>query len=147
MNVKVSIVSSDLVQKTEYTTVDGGFKFTELAPGNYTLQFERADYRPMIVGHVVVTDGDSPTRNYTMTPLRHGFSGFLFGFDMSHSMMFLALCLTILILGVAVYLRARTFQAPGNAPAIYDEGESEGEIATEEEEPTSEAGGSDEGES
>ena len=147
MNVKVSIVSSDLVQKTEYTTVDGGFKFTELAPGNYTLQFERTDYRPMIVGHVVVTDGDTPTRNYTMTPLRHGFSGFLFGFDMSHSMMFLALCLTILILGVAVYLRARTFQAPGNAPAIYDEGENEGEVTPEEEGPISEAGGSDEGES
>lgn len=146
MNAKVSIVSSDLEEKIEYTTVDGGFKFTGLIPGNYTLQFERVDYRPMIVGHVEVTEGNSPTRNYTMTPLRHGFSGFLFGFDMPHSMMFLALCLTIIILGVAVYLRARTFQAPGNAPAIYDEGETEGEVANEDEEPRDEAGGSEEGE-
>jgi hypothetical protein len=146
MNAKVSIVSSDLEQKTEYTTVDGGFKFTGLTPGNYTLQFERVDYRPMIVGHVEVTEGNSPTRNYTMTPLRHGFSGFLFGFDMPHSMMFLALCLTIIILGVAVYLRARTFQAPGNAPAIYDEGENEGEVAHEDEEPSDEAGGAEGGE-
>lgn len=59
-----------------------------------------------------------------MSPLRTGVGeGFIFGFDMAHSMMILALFLTIVILAVAVYLRIRTFQAPETAPAVYDEAE------------------------
>jgi hypothetical protein len=32
-----------------------------------------------------------------------------------------------MILAVAVYLRIRTFQAPENAPAVYDQAEEEAE--------------------
>jgi hypothetical protein len=44
---------------------------------------------------------------------------------MAHSMMILALFLTIIMLAIAVYLRIRTFQAPESAPAVYDQAEEE----------------------
>jgi uncharacterized membrane protein YvbJ len=44
---------------------------------------------------------------------------------MAHSMMILALFLTIVILAMAVYLRIRSFQAPETAPAVYDQAEEE----------------------
>jgi len=37
----------------------------------------------------------------------------------------MALCLTIIIFALAVYLRHRSFETPESAPAIYDQAEEE----------------------
>ena len=121
VDVKVTLVTTNITQNSTSTNILGEFAFTGLLPGNYTVLFERADYRPMQVSDIAVTNDSTSSRQFLMTPLRHGFSGFIFGFDMPHSMMILGLFLTIAILAVAVYLRIRTFQAPGSAPAVYDE--------------------------
>jgi hypothetical protein len=121
VDVKVTLVTTNITQNSTSTNILGEFAFTGLLPGNYTVLFERADYRPMQVSDISVTNDSTSSRQFLMTPLRHGFSGFIFGFDMPHSMMILGLFLTIAILAVAVYLRIRTFQAPGSAPAVYDE--------------------------
>jgi len=121
VDVKVTLVTTNITQNSTSTNILGEFAFTGLLPGNYTVLFELANYRPMQVSGITVTNGSTPSRQFLMTPLRHGFSGFIFGFDMPHSMMILGLFLTIVILAVAVYLRIRTFQAPGSAPAVYDD--------------------------
>ncbi len=125
VDVKVTLVTTNVTQNSTSTNILGEFAFTGLTPGNYTLLFESADYRPIEYSGIAVSNDSSPIRQFLMTPLRHGFSGFIFGFDMAHSMMILGLFLTIAILGVAVYLRIRTIQVPGNAPAIYDDVEEE----------------------
>jgi hypothetical protein len=121
VDVKVTLVTTNITQNSTSTNILGEFAFTGLMPGNYTVLFELANYRPMQVSGITVTNGTTPTHQFSMTPLRHGFSGFIFGFDMPHSMMILGLFLTIAILAIAVYLRIRTFQTPGSAPAIYDD--------------------------
>ncbi len=125
VDVKVTLVSTNVTQNSTSTNIHGEFAFTGLTPGNYTLLFEHADYRPTEYSGITVTNETGAARQFLMTPLRHGFSGFIFGFDMAHSMMILGLFLTIAILGVAVYLRIRTIQVPGNAPAVYDDVEDE----------------------
>ncbi|MBU1914700.1 MAG: carboxypeptidase-like regulatory domain-containing protein, partial [Candidatus Thermoplasmatota archaeon] len=109
-----------------YTNVNGEFVFPGLIEGNYTVQFEKEGYRPLEIGHLEVRENDTTNHRFLMNPLKRGVGeGFIFGFDMAHSMMILALFLTIVILAVAVYLRIRTFQAPESAPAVYDEAEEE----------------------
>jgi hypothetical protein len=125
VEVKVTLVTTNVTQYSTSTNSMGEFAFTGLAPGNYTVLFELANYRPLQQSGITVKNDNTTTYQFTMTPLRHGFSGFIFGFDMPHSMMILGLFLTIAILAVAVYLRIRTFQAPGNAPAIYDQADEE----------------------
>jgi hypothetical protein len=122
-NVAVTIFISGTQQRTELTDPFGQFGFTELAAGNYTLQFEVSGYRPMEVRNVAVKENGTTNVTFYMEPLRKGFEGFIFGFDLAHSMMILALFITIMILAVAVYLRYRTFQTPESAPAVYDQEE------------------------
>ncbi len=121
-NIKVTLIISEAPQNSTITNVNGEFAFTGLSVGNYTLHFEGIGYRPMQVTRVLLTN-NSDVRTFIMSPLEQGFSGFIFGFDLPHSMMTLALFLTIGMLGAAVYLRVRTFQAPGKAPVVYDEDE------------------------
>jgi len=123
--VLVTIVNLDQPRSTE-TNINGEFAFPGLEIGNYTVRFERTGYRPLEVERVVVTM-DQVNREFELMPLRKGFEGFIFGFDMAHSMMILALFLTIVILAMAVYLRIRSFQAPETAPAVYDQAEEEEE--------------------
>jgi hypothetical protein len=122
-NVIVTIFIGDTQQRTEFTDPLGHFGFTELAAGNYTLQFEVSGYRPLEIRNVAVKENETTNMTFTMEPLRKGFEGFIFGFDLAHSMMILALFFTIVILAVAVYLRYRTFQTPESAPAVYDQEE------------------------
>ena len=122
-SVTVTIVGSDGKQRVKETNFRGQFEFTGLADGNYTLQFEATGYRPLEVGKINVRSDTISNDTYYMMPERTGFTGFIFGFDLAHSMMILALFVTIMILAAAVYLRIRTFQAPENAPAIYDQAE------------------------
>jgi hypothetical protein len=126
-NVAVTITIGGTQQRTEFTDPFGKFGFTELTAGNYTLQFEVAGYKPLEVRNVAVKADETTNVTFYMEPLRKGFEGFIFGFDLAHSMMILALFITIMILAVAVYLRYRTFQTPETAPAIYDQEEEEGE--------------------
>jgi hypothetical protein len=121
VDVKVTLVTTNPTENATSTNSMGEFAFTGLTPGNYTVLFELAGYRPLQQSGITVKNDSTPTHQFFMTPLRHGFSGFIFGFDMPHSMMILGLFLTIVILAVAVYLRIRTFQAPGSAPAVYDD--------------------------
>ena len=122
-NVVVTIFISDTQQRTELTDPLGHFGFTELAAGNYTLQFEAAGYGPLEVRNVAVKENETTNVTFKMKALRGGFEGFIFGFDLAHSMMILSLFITIVILAAAVYLRYRTFQTPETAPAIYDQEE------------------------
>jgi len=123
--VVVTIIDDQSAEMVTSTNVDGVFEFTGLVAGNYTIQFKIAGYRPKEVRNMQIELNDVINQTFSMEPLRKGFQGFIFGFDMAHSMMILALFLTIVILAMAVYLRIRTFQAPENAPAVYDQAEEE----------------------
>jgi len=128
-NVQVTIVDLRPQPVSRATNIYGEFEFAGLAAGNYTIHLEKGGYRPIEIGKIRVTEGQPVELVLEMTPLREEFEGFIFGFDMAHSMMILALFLTIVILAVAVYLRVRSFQTPGSAPAVYDEPEREEEEA------------------
>ena len=126
--VLITIIGENKDTLSTYTNINGEFVFPGLTEGNYTIQFEKEGYRPLEIGHLDVRENDTTNHRFLMNPLRRGVGeGFIFGFDMAHSMMILALFLTIVILAVAVYLRIRTFQAPESAPAVYDEAEEEPE--------------------
>ncbi len=125
---------------TQTTNIDGKFAFTGLTPGNYTVQLVKEGYQPLEYKGIAISAEENKTLTVQMQPLREGGIGFIFGFDMAHSMMILALFLTIVILAMAVWLRIKTFQAPENAPAVYDEAPEEGtETAGEKEHPAEEA--------
>lgn len=124
-NVQVTIIDLVPQPRSTSTNINGEFEFTGLLAGNYTIRLEKTGYRPLEIGRINVVVGDPVMLNLEMVPLREGFEGFIFGFDMAHSMMILALFLTIVILAVAVYLRMRSFQTPGSAPAVYDEADEE----------------------
>lgn len=127
--VLITIISGNKNTLSTYTNINGEFVFPGLEEGNYTIQFKKEGYQPLEIGHLEVRENDTTSHSFPMNPLRRGVGeGFIFGFDMAHSMMILALFLTIVILAVAVYLRMRTFQAPESAPAVYDEAEEEGEM-------------------
>ncbi|HEX7391461.1 MAG TPA: carboxypeptidase-like regulatory domain-containing protein [Thermoplasmata archaeon] len=124
-NVQVTIIDLRPQPRSTSTNINGEFEFTGLLAGNYTIRLEKTGYRPLEIGKIDVVVGDPVMLNLELVPLREGFEGFIFGFDMAHSMMILALFLTIVILAVAVYLRMRSFQTPGSAPAVYDEADEE----------------------
>jgi hypothetical protein len=134
-NVYVTVVNIDGGPITKTTNVDGGFEFTGLVGGNYTIQFQIDGYKPLEISGIEVSPEGITERSFRLEPLGKSFGGFIFGFDMAHSMMILALFLTIVILAVAVYLRIRTFQAPESAPAVYDQAEEEAEEEEKVEEP------------
>lgn len=125
--VRVTIAGPDGNERTKDTNFQGQFEFTGLGEGNYTLQFQADGYRPLEVSISGVKSDTISNETYYLVPERKGFEGFIFGFDLAHSMMILALFVTIMILAVAVYLRIRTFQAPESAPAVYDQAEEEAE--------------------
>ncbi len=124
-NVQVTIIDLVPQPRSTSTNINGEFEFTGLLAGNYTIRLEKTGYRPLELGKIDVKVGEPVMLSLEMVPLREGFEGFIFGFDMAHSMMILALFLTIVILAVAVYLRMRSFQTPGSAPAVYDEADEE----------------------
>lgn len=131
-NVLVTIVNIDPPRAGVATDINGAYGLPGLEPGNYTIRFEKTGYRPVEISGMNVTKDGQMVQNLEMTPLRNGFEGFIPGFDIPHSMMLMALCLTIIIFALAVYLRHRSFEAPESAPAVYDqadEEEAEGETA------------------
>jgi hypothetical protein len=104
------------------TNTNGEFQFTGLVAGEYMVRFTLDGYQPIEMGPVNITlEQTTLLDNVHLEPTRESFGGFVFGFDLPHSMMILALFLTIIILAVAVVLRIRTFEAPDKAPAVYDE--------------------------
>jgi len=139
VGVVITISGEGMEPQSQSTNIDGKFAFTGLVPGNYTLQLVKDGYKPIEMKDITVGEGQNRTLTLTMDPLRGGDTGFIFGFDMAHSMMILALFLTIVILAMAVWLRIKTFQAPESAPAVYDEAPEEGEKTEEGEGPEEEA--------
>jgi hypothetical protein len=124
-NVLVTIVDIDPPRAGVATDINGAYGLPGLDPGNYTVRFEKTGYRPVEISNINVTKDGETKQDLEMTPLRNGFEGFIPGFDIPHSMMLMALCLTIVIFALAVYLRHRSFETPESAPAIYDQAEEE----------------------
>lgn len=115
-----------LPQRETITNVNGEFQFTGLESGDYALMFTLEGYRPVEMGDISVGSENRTELGFiSLEPIRESFGGFIFGFDLAHSMMILALFLTIVILALAVVLRIRSFEAPDKAPAVYDELEEE----------------------
>ncbi|UCE91990.1 MAG: carboxypeptidase regulatory-like domain-containing protein [Methanobacteriota archaeon] len=126
--VRVTLVP----QRETITNINGEFQFTGLQPGDYTIMFTLDGYRPMEMGDISISPENLTELGFvSLDPIRESFGGFIFGFDLAHSMMILALFLTIVILALAVVLRIRSFEAPDRAPAVYDELELEEEEAAE----------------
>jgi len=125
--VKVTIINI-IMQRETVTNIYGEFEFTGMDAGNYTLRFVLEGYKSKELGPVKIIQEETATLDQVlMEPASESFGGFIFGFDLAHSMMILALFLTIIILALAVILRIRTFETPDNAPAVYDEEEPEPE--------------------
>lgn len=110
-------------QRNTITNIDGQFVVTGLTQGNYTVRFILDGYQPVELGPIVVLAEGATLDQVVMEPVPESFGGFIFGFDLAHSMMILALFLTIIILALAVMLRIRTFEEPDKAPAVYDQDE------------------------
>ncbi len=111
-----------LPQRETITNTNGEFQFTGLPADEYIVRFTLDGYQPKEIGPIATTlDETTEMGSIELEPTRESFGGFIFGFDLAHSMMILALFLTIIILAFAVVLRIRTFEAPDEAPAIYDE--------------------------
>lgn len=120
----VVVVTGATVKRNTLSNVDGKFEVTGLIAGNYTIKFSLEGYQPVEMGPIAVPEeGAATIDQVVMEPIPESFGGFIFGFDLAHSMMIVALFLTIIILALAVMLRIRTFEAPEKAPAVYDEGE------------------------
>jgi len=132
--VLVTIIDITPTRPGVSTDINGAYGIPGLEAGNYTVRFEKTGYRPVEISHINVTKDGTTIQDVEMIPLRKGFEGFIPGFDVPHSMMLLALCLTIIILALAVYLRHRSFVTPGSGPAVYDQEEEveEGREAEEE---------------
>jgi hypothetical protein len=121
------VVIGFATQRNTVTNIDGQFVVTGLSGGNYTVRFFLDGYQPMELWPVEVpADGSAVLDHVVLDPVSEGFGGFIFGFDLAHSMMILALFLTIIMLALAVMLRIKAFEAPDKAPAVYDQ---EGEEA------------------
>jgi hypothetical protein len=119
----IVVVTGLTTQRNTITNIDGQFVVTGLTQGNYTVRFILDGYQPVELGPLVVTAEGAALDQVVMQPVPESFGGFIFGFDLAHSMMILALFLTIIILALAVMLRIRTFEAPDKAPAVYDQDE------------------------
>ncbi len=131
--VTVTILDPSNDRSTTTTNINGEFEFTGLMEGNYTVYFELDGFKPMEMGPFLVDPEGTVTLNQVLLePVREGFGGFIFGFDLAHSMMILALFLTIVILALAVILRIKTFEAPEKSPAVYDQAEEQLENGPEE---------------
>ncbi|MGB2825185.1 MAG: carboxypeptidase regulatory-like domain-containing protein [Thermoplasmata archaeon] len=125
-----------LPQRETITNTNGEFQFTGLPADEYIVRFTLDGYQPKEIGPIATTlDETTEMGSIELEPTRESFGGFIFGFDLAHSMMILALFLTIIILAFAVVLRIRTFESPDKTPAIYDElDEEDAEEAQEEDE-------------
>lgn len=110
-------------QRNTITNIDGQFVVTGLTQGNYTVRFFLEGYQPIELGPIPVPAEGAALEQVLLEPIPESFGGFIFGFDLAHSMMILALFLTIIILALAVMLRIRTFETPDKAPAVYDDEE------------------------
>lgn len=141
VGVTITVVGAESFQRFTLTNIYGIFEFTGLPEGNYTVQFELEGYKSKEIRGVEVTvDKVARLDQVTMEPRVQGPGGFISGFDLAHSMMILALVLTIVILAIAVILRIKTFEAPDKAPAVYDQDDEEPEEHTPEKQEQGDAG-------
>jgi len=118
--VAVTVLGQGM-QRNTITNTEGRFVVPGLTLGNYTVRFYLDEYTPLEMTSVFVPDAGLYLGDVQMSPVPESFGGFIFGFDLAHSMMIVALFLTIIILALAVMLRVRSFEAPERAPAVYDQ--------------------------
>lgn len=66
--VPVTLSSGDYGQQTTATSTRGNFRFLNLAPGTYTLQFEKAGFKTVIYRGVRIFSGKSKSLDVRMQP-------------------------------------------------------------------------------
>ena len=110
------VAVSGPMQRETYTNDQGQYVFAGLTPGNYTLTVvppaTDSRFSPYIVYNVEIDPEAATTHDVSMTLIKQALGGFVFGLDLPHSFMVLALVLTLIVMVVAVYVRLKRFSAP-----------------------------------
>jgi len=109
------------------TNEQGQYVFAGLPPGNYTIVVRSSDFAPYIASGIVITAENVTQRDVYLELVKEALGGFISGMDLAHSLMALAFLITIVILGMAVYLRLKGLQYPEKPPAVFEEEEGEAE--------------------
>lgn len=107
----------------EYTNDQGFFQRGGIPNGTYTVIVSAEGFRSRSFTVQVSEEEPVALRTIVLTPITtiQPTPGFIFGFDLPHSLMTIGLIATILILALAAYLRLRTFVKPHAAPVEYEE--------------------------
>jgi hypothetical protein len=111
-DVKVMITSSEYTASTS-TDANGIYAFSNVPVGTYTVTFQKDEYEERTVQ---VSLSPFEKKRYDLNLERKpvsGDTGFIPGFDLSHSLMIVGLCLAIVILSIATYIRYRVGKKPG----------------------------------
>jgi len=110
------VTISGTMQRETYTNDQGQYVFAGLTPGNYTITVvppsSDSRFSPYIAYNTEVEPEGVTTHDVNMKLVKQTLGGFVFGLDLSHSFMVLALVLTLMVLVIAVYVRLRRFQTP-----------------------------------
>lgn len=127
-DVKVTITSIGYTASTS-TDVNGNYTISNVPVGTYSVTFQKDGYEEK---KLQVSLSPFETKKYDLNMERiivSGSTGFISGFDLPHSLMIVGLCLAIVMLAVAVYIRYRV----GKKPELLEiEREGEGEKPREE---------------
>ncbi|MGD0056566.1 MAG: carboxypeptidase-like regulatory domain-containing protein [Methanomassiliicoccales archaeon] len=127
-DVKVTIASTEYTASTS-TDANGNYALSNVPVGAYTLTFQKDGYEEKTV-QVSLSPFENKPYDLTLdrTPVSSN-TGFILGFDLSHSLMIVGLCLAIAILSIATYIRYRVGKNPD---LLGIEREEEGEKPKEE---------------
>jgi hypothetical protein len=110
------VTISGPTQRETYTNDKGQYVFAGLTPGNYTITVvppsSDSRFSPYIAYTIEVEPEGVTTHDVSMKLVKQALGGFVFGLDLPHSFMVLALVLTLMVLVIAVYVRLRRFQTP-----------------------------------
>jgi len=123
------VTISGPLQRETYTNDQGQYVFAGLTPGNYTLTVvgntSETRYSPYIAYDIEVEPEGVTSHDVSLGLAKQALGGFIFGLDLPHSFMVLALIITLILLVLAVYIRLKRFQTLGK------EGGAEGETKEE----------------
>jgi hypothetical protein len=99
------------VNRETFTNELGQYVFAGLTPGNYTLTIVSTSsdpiYSPFIKYNVKIDPELALTVDVEMQLAKQALGGFIFGLDLPHSFMVLALILTMIVMCIAVAVRLR----------------------------------------
>lgn len=111
------VTISGPLQRETYTNDQGQYVFAGLTPGNYTLTVvgnsSETRYSPYIAYDIEVEPEGVTSHDVSLSLAKQALGGFIFGLDLPHSFMVLALIITLILLVLAVYVRLKRFQTIG----------------------------------